>query len=254
MHKEFYANLVDEITGTVIDGETKRVLLDEVLIDAIKLTSLPDEMSYIKEMYRSRLINAYTSTDVGDDEIEAFVRDYSDIRFNSLRLNTKFMEAVRGPHATYYLRILREQIADELELSKEATQFKELEWEKFQVDNFMEYDAESIYNLQHLSNTEAVGLNNLEQRALSPEKNRELAHETMFDKLLAEYFLQKRQQIVNVNDLIDKLGQKLGQDTFNNFLNVKDSDPHYTRDAFQLNQYSEHLIEHNGKYPISFAR
>lgn len=59
-HKEWYARIVDEITGTILDGETQRLLLDEVLIDAVKLTKLPSEMSYVKESYRSRLINAYT--------------------------------------------------------------------------------------------------------------------------------------------------------------------------------------------------
>lgn len=43
-----------------------------------------------------------------------------------------------------------------------------------------------------VNNTDAIGYNNLEARFADIENNRELAHESVFDKLLADYFLQKR--------------------------------------------------------------
>ena len=57
-------------------------------------------------------------------------------------------------------------------------------------------DVESRYNLSHVNNENAVGFENIKERLQNgvdnQHKNRELAHETMFDKLLSEYFLNKR--------------------------------------------------------------
>jgi hypothetical protein len=58
---------------------------------------------------------------------------------------------------------------------------------------------EGRYNTDSLNNTEAVGYDNFQARAANPEQNRNLAHETIFDKLLAEYFVNKRASIHNVN-------------------------------------------------------
>lgn len=162
---KFYSTIVDEVTGMHIEEETQRLLLDEVLMDALKLTKLPEEMKHVKEMFRSRLLNLYTRKEHGDDEVGELVSQYTELRFQGLRLNPKFVDGIRGPHATYYLRMLREQIAEELELSQEVESPKELEWEKFYEQKIMEYDAESAYNLLHLSNTDAVGVDKLEERA-----------------------------------------------------------------------------------------
>ena len=48
------------------------------------------------------------------------------------------------------------------------------------------------YNLNDLNNLEAIGYDNLEERAANPDKNRDIAHKDLTEKLLAEYFLQKR--------------------------------------------------------------
>ena len=43
--------------------------------------------------------------------------------------------------------------------------------------------------MNDINNLDAIGYNNLEQRYNDISKNRDLAHETFFDKLLADYFL-----------------------------------------------------------------
>jgi hypothetical protein len=97
----------------------------------------------------------------------------------------------------------------------------------------MMYDAESVHNMSDISNTDAVGYDKLEERAANPDQNRVLAHSAMFDQLLAEYFVQKRQQVVNINELIDKLGSRFTQDTEEHHLTYQPSDPNYTKDPYQ---------------------
>ena len=44
----------------------------------------------------------------------------------------------------------------------------------------------------HINNEDAIGFNNLEERAANIDKNNSIAHKTAFDKMLADFFLQKR--------------------------------------------------------------
>jgi hypothetical protein len=58
----------------------------------------------------------------------------------------------------------------------------------------LKYDLESPYNLQNINNQDALGYDNLINRAKAEnaQENFEAAHETVFEKLLADYFLGKR--------------------------------------------------------------
>jgi hypothetical protein len=68
-----------------------------------------------------------------------------------------------------------------------------------------EYDAESKYNLGHLNNDQAIGFRNLEERAKNVENNKSIAHESVFDEMLADYFLQKRSDYQKGNKLMTDL-------------------------------------------------
>jgi hypothetical protein len=56
--------------------------------------------------------------------------------------------------------------------------------------------------LNDVSNEKAIGFNNLEQRAAHVNANADIAHENVFDKLLADFFLQKRSDIKRGNTLV----------------------------------------------------
>ena len=120
---------------------------------------------------------------------------------------------MRSPNAHIYLKVLRENILDELKLAESAKR-SEFEWTKTQEASLNHtYDAESKYNLHHLNNEEAIGYRNLEERAGDIANNKDLAHETVFDKMLADYFLQKRGDYKKGNQLLTKLEAIFGDDT-----------------------------------------
>lgn len=74
------------------------------------------------------------------------------------------------------------------------------------------YDLESAYNLQNINNADAMGYDNLMKRttAASASENFDAAHETVFDKLLADYFLGKRGEYKESNKLMKDLANVLG--------------------------------------------
>ena len=74
------------------------------------------------------------------------------------------------------------------------------------------YDLESAYNLQNINNADAMGYDNLMKRTTSAtaSENFESAHETVFDKLLADYFLGKRGEYKESNKLMKELADVFG--------------------------------------------
>jgi len=71
-----------------------------------------------------------------------------------------------------------------------------------------------------LNNEDAIGYNNLEARAANIAQNKELAHETVFDQMLADYFLQKRGEIKKSNGLLKDLESVFGKEIGNDWGNA----------------------------------
>lgn len=69
------------------------------------------------------------------------------------------------------------------------------------------YNPENKYNMRDLNNEYAIGFNNLEARAekTSAQHNYETAHESVFDQLLADYWLTKRGEYKESNKLMKDL-------------------------------------------------
>lgn len=53
----------------------------------------------------------------------------------------------------------------------------------------LRYDVDSMYNMQDINNTQAIGYDNLANRSKENGSQFEAAHENVFDKLLADYYL-----------------------------------------------------------------
>lgn len=117
------------------------------------------------------------------------------------QLNPEFAQGLQSANGTIYLKVLRECIADELRLA-ESTTLDEFSWARTadaENPNLLNYDTEWKYSLGHLNNEQAIGYRNLEARAADIGNNKDIAHETVFDKMLADYFLQKRTDTKNSN-------------------------------------------------------
>lgn len=71
------------------------------------------------------------------------------------------------------------------------------------------YNLEEQYNLVDLNNENAVGYDRLEERAQAKgaEGNYTTAHESVFEKLIGEYFLNKRGEYKESNKLLNQLAE-----------------------------------------------
>lgn len=148
-----------------------------------------------KNLYENKLLQNLLQSDAEDSETNEIVEAYTQLRLKSCLLNSEFAQQMKTDNAHIYLKVLREQVIDELGLSK-PPQLVDLAFNSItQKSNIStQYDLEAPYNLQNLNNQDAIGYDNLTERAKaeSAEENFNLAHETVFDKLLADYYLGKR--------------------------------------------------------------
>lgn len=69
----------------------------------------------------------------------------------------------------------------------------------------LRYDVDSMYNMQDINNTQAIGYDNLANRSKENGSQFEAAHENVFDKLLADYYLSQRGEYAESNKLMSKL-------------------------------------------------
>ena len=112
---------------------------------------------------------------------------------------------MNSKHSHIYMKTLRERIMDELKLD-EGTNVDEFDYLSLYEDpNIKSYDPASKYNLGHLNNDQAIGYRNLEERAKNQNENTNIAHESVFDEMLADYFLQKRGEYKKGNKLMSDL-------------------------------------------------
>jgi hypothetical protein len=93
---------------------------------------------------------------------------------------------MKSPHAHIYLKTLRQRVLEELRMD-DNTELGEFKWTSLPdvEDNTQNFDIEARYNTAHLSNENRIGYNNLEELATDDK----IAHENVFDKMLAQFFL-----------------------------------------------------------------
>lgn len=108
------------------------------------------------------------------------------------------------------MKVLREQIVDELGLGAPAEGF-DISYNNItdEFKNQQFFDIENAYNMQNLNNANAIGFDKLLERAQSESaaENLHTAHESVFDKLLADYYLGKRGEYKESNKLLKELSQ-----------------------------------------------
>lgn len=129
-------------------------------------------MTEFKNDCENALLALYMEEKFDQKRTESIVQDYTQARLKDCMLKVDFAKAMRSPNGHIYLKVLRENILDELKLV-ESAKVDEFEWTKKPEYHAAEsqYDAESKYNLHHLNNEDAIGYRNLEERAADPDNN-----------------------------------------------------------------------------------
>ena len=189
------------------DASEANKLQEMVYAEAMKAAEFSPDMQHLRNQFENELLKEYTQPRLHQTRIEQLIGDYMNIRLKECMVRPAFAKGLKSAHASVYMRILRENIIDELKLA-ESPKKDEFTFDKSVFGSFeknMHYELESMYNLNELNNEQAIGYHNLEARAADVANNRDLAHESVFDKMMADYFLDKRGEYKKGNKLLKDL-------------------------------------------------
>lgn len=90
------------------------------------------------------------------------VEQYMRLRLKECMLKQGFQEKIKGKHGHIYLKALREKVMEELKLDQSANLH---ELSMIEHEEQWKFDVESPQNLLNLNNTDAIGYENLLERA-----------------------------------------------------------------------------------------
>jgi hypothetical protein len=110
-------------------AELPQFELEKLLRDARELTKLRPESVFTRNYFENELLSAYTSPAFDQREVESLVQRYTDIRVKECMLNEEFAKKAKSNNGHYYLKMLREQITEELNLA-EKTKASDLAFHK----------------------------------------------------------------------------------------------------------------------------
>jgi len=206
MSSDGHLKLRDKLEKYIDNADEQRAVLDKKVIDdAIISVQTSEDNHTMKSYYQNKVMLALTNIDTMEtSQFEEPVEMYMKLRMKECMLKQGFQDKIKGQHGHIYLKALREMVLEELNLDKEAHLHDVSMMEHTQEWKF---DVESPQNLLNLNNTDAIGYENLLARSkgTTAQENRDAAHETVFDKMQAEYFLNKRGQFSRSNELYKDL-------------------------------------------------
>lgn len=200
--------------GCVEEGSEAEIKHKSLIRNALSLTEFPPDMTSNRNAMENAILRMITFNNV-EDQLHDIVQQYYEMRLQGCLLNPEFAARVKGDdNGHLYLKVLHERVVAELNLGK-PVRLSDISYENLtSPDNTdRHYDPESAYNAQGFNNLDAIGFDNVEKRVLATKSsdNFEAGHETVFDKLLADYFLAKRGEYKESNKLMKELCQVFEQ-------------------------------------------
>ena len=196
--------------------------LEQLLRDAQRLTALRPEFTHTKSMYENEIMKLYSSPEFDQAAVERAVQAYTEVRLRDCLLDDEFKAKASSNNGHYYMKMLKEQIAEELAIAQPA-KASDFAFSKLMEGDIYKANPEGRYNTAAVSNLENIGYDKL--------VNDKHTQSTL-DKLLGDYFLQKRGQYVASNQLLDQLNKQFGGVQAQQY---PDGHPLKTKDSHQVN-------------------
>ena len=194
-----YNKTIDEIT--VVDNQVKKNIKSAI--------TMSDDLEFTRARIENDLIRAYTFGDSSKEEINKIITDWIDLRILDLKSKPEFKKLSDSEFKNIMIESFKENVVEEIGLTKFTDNARSYD-ELIPVDkrNLHGYknDIANKNNLNHIMEN-AVGYDRILERLQAPENSAELAHENLAEKLLAEYYIDKRKDYKVSKELLEVLNK-----------------------------------------------
>lgn len=112
------------------------------------------EFTLTKNLYENEIMKLYTSPEFDQQQVEETIQRYTELRIRDCLLDEEFKNRIQvGNNGHLYLKMLKEQIADELKIGSEAKVSDFAFMKLFKDPNgILPVDVEGRYNTLDVSN------------------------------------------------------------------------------------------------------
>lgn len=211
------------------DKDPELVLNHKIREAVTKTIKMSDDLEFTRTRIENEILRAFTRGQKDDNEkVQQLINRWVDIRVIDLKSKPTFNQLYNSEFKYELVNNFKENIAQELgltNLSKTVMSFEEFEPYDPTQKGFNNDIANSVMRQekdylmhdiglktdttdQHMIIQNSIGYDNLIERLQAPEKSYDLAHKNLAEKLLAEYYIDKRKDYRASKEMLEALDKE----------------------------------------------
>jgi hypothetical protein len=205
--KDFQPYFKNKDSEAAISDNIKRIIESAI--------TMSDDLEFFRTKFENDLLKIFTFEPKNKERIENLLNEWIDLRINDLKTKPeyKFLNDSQFKHVM--LDGFKEKVVTELGLRDHIDNFREFEI-FFPIDKSEDHyksDIANKHNLNHIMEN-ALGYDRLSERLQSPKHSAKLAQGNYFERLLAEYFVDKRKDYKASKDMLEVLNREFNRENF----------------------------------------
>lgn len=110
---------LNEKTGKYVTRDAHTEAFNEIIKDALDYSLIRSDFLPVKDYFNNVILKEYSQAEFDQREVEQLVQKYSEMRINDCLLTPGFRDKLNSDNGHIYIKVLKEQIVDELKLTSE---------------------------------------------------------------------------------------------------------------------------------------
>ena len=180
---------------------------EKIKQDIRNATTMSDDLEYTRAKFENDILEIMLFQTNPKEQINEKVKEWIKLRIIDLKTKPEYKLLYDSEFKTQMIDKFKQEIISELGLNN--SRLKEVAFEDIvpvveSDKGAYKNDVANKNNLNYIMN-DALGYDNLIERLQDPENSSDLAQSNYFEKLLAEYYLDKRKDYKASKDMLDTL-------------------------------------------------
>lgn len=92
---------------------------NEIMRDCLENCKLKSDFIPIKDYFHNLILRTYADPDFKQEQVERIIQKYTELRLNDCLMTPNFKQKLQSDNGHMYIKVLREHVVDELNLTKE---------------------------------------------------------------------------------------------------------------------------------------
>jgi hypothetical protein len=98
------------------DYNAKDAAHNDIMRDALDYCKIKSEFLPVRDYFENMVLKIYSQPEFNQDQLERVISKYTEMRINDCLLSPGFKDRVQSDNGHMYMKVLKEQIVDELKL------------------------------------------------------------------------------------------------------------------------------------------